>query len=597
MTDAFELNLKAMSLLALLVGTFLIYNTLSFSVLQRRELLASLRILGATRGQLLREILAEAALLGLAGGLLGLLLGALAAQALLRMVTRTINDLYFVLTVTDFALDPAALLRGLALGVLAAVAAAAGPALEAAWAPPVAARARSGAEGAARRALPWLAGAGLLALLAGYGLLQSGDSSQAGAFGGVFLLLLGYGLATPWLLLGLCRLAARLARRAWLARLAVRGVAASVSRAGPAVAALAVAGAVSIGVGTMIDSFRGTVAEWLGQILQADLYVAAPSPAARHSPPLPGGLAEKLGRLDGVARFSTGRRLFVAGPGGQTELLVLDPPYPAAAGFRFKQADSQALWDAFPGLEAVFVSEPYAEKHRLRVGDRIELASDEGALALPVAGVFFDYRSDQGLVVMHRALFERHWKDRRITSLGLYLKPGADLGAVRAAAERVLGGERQALSVRSNREIRESSMETFERTFAITLVLRILAAAVAFIGILSALLAFQCERGRELAVLRATGLTPAQASRLVLLQTGFMGLAAGLLAVPAGVAVAAALVRVVNLRSFGWTMDLAVSPPALALAVALSVLAALLAGLYPAWLAARAEPAALLREE
>ena len=598
MTAAFELNLRAMSLLALLVGTFLIYNTMAFSVLQRRELLASLRILGATRGQLLREILAEAALLGLAGSLCGLLLGTLAAHGLLRMVTRTINDLYFVLTVTEFMPDPLILLRGLALGVAAATAAALSPALEASWAPPIAARARSGAENTARRALPWLGAAGVLALLAALGLLQAERSGLLAALGGVFLLLLGYGLITPWLLLGCAAIATRLAGdKAWLARLAVRGVAASLSRAGLAVAALTIAVAVSVGVGAMIDSFRGTVGEWLEQILQADLYISAPATAARYSSPLPNGLAAKLGRINGVQSIGASRRLLVASSAGESELLALDPPYPGQPGFRFKHADSKALWDAFPSQEAVFISEPYAEKHRLGVGDRLELATDTGPVTLPVAGVFFDYRSDQGLIVIHHALYERHWKDRAHTSLGLYLSPGADFAAVRAEVERVIRLERQPLVVRANREIRAASLETFERTFAITQVLRLLAAGVAFIGILSALMAFQYERRRELAVLRATGLTPAQAGRLVLLQTGFMGLAAGLLSIPLGLAVALALVRVINLRSFGWTMDLTVSPQALALAVALAVLAALLAGLYPARQAARAQPAASLREE
>jgi len=597
MTAAFELNLRAMSLLALLVGTFLIYNTMAFSVLQRRELLAALRILGATRGQLLREILWEAAGLGLLGGILGVAFGLLAAQGLLRLLTRTINDLYFVLTVTEFLPDPWRLLGGLGLGVATAVAAALGPALEAAWSPPVAARARSGVEGRARRALPGLAAAGLLAMAAAAWLLHSAGTGLVAAIGGVFLLLLGYGLLTPVLLLGFAAVTVWLARDAWLVRLAVRGVAASLSRAGLAIAALGIAVAVSIGVGVMIDSFRGTVSEWLEQILQADLYVAAPATAARHSPPLPAGLEEKLGRIAGVDRVGAGRRLFVPTVFGESELLALDSPYPDKPGFRFQHADGQALWADFPSMRAVFISEPYASKHALKVGDTLELPTDAGPVALPIAGIFFDYRSDQGLIVIHRKLYEQLWKDRLHTSLGLYLQTGAAVETVRREVERLLATERQPLVLRSNREIRAASLETFERTFAITQVLRLLAVGVAFIGILSALLAFQYERRRELAVLRATGLTPAQAGRLVLLQTGFMGLSAGLLSIPLGLAVAVALVRVINLRSFGWTMDLVVSPQPLLVAVILAVLAALLAGGYPAKQVMDAQPAASLREE
>jgi len=599
MTSAFELNLRAMSLLALLVGTFLIYNTMAFSVLQRRELLASLRILGATRGQLLREILLEAGVLGLVGGILGIAMGVIAAQGLLHSVTRTINDLYFVLTVTEFLPDPVILLRGLALGIAAALLAALGPAWEASFAPPIATRARSGAESLARRVLPSLALAGVAFLGLAYALLQSTGTELVSAIAGVFGLLLGYGLLTPILLLLFAAIAVYLARQfgAKLLRLAVLGVAASISRAGVAIAALTIAVAVSIGVGVMIESFRGTVAEWLDQILQADIYIATPSTAARNSPPLPPDLVDKLRGIPDIAHFGLGRRVFINTSVGESELLALDPPYPADPGFRFKNVDSQTIWNHFPTQQAVFVSEPYAQKHGLKAGDRLTLTTDIGPVTLPVSGVFFDYRSDQGLIVIHRNLYERLWKDRLHTSLGLYLRPGAAVQTVRGQVEHVLAELSQPLQVRSNREIRDASMETFERTFAITQVLRLLAVGVAFVGILSALMAFQFERRRELAVLRATGLTPGQAGGLVLLQTGFMGLTAGLLSIPLGLAVALALVRVINLRSFGWTMDLIVPPAQLITAAVLALLAALLAGLYPARQAMVTPPAASLREE
>lgn len=599
MTAAFELNLRAMSLLALLVGTFLIYNTIAFSVLQRRELLASLRIVGAMRGQLLREILLEAALLGLVGGAVGVAFGVLAAQGLLYLVTRTINDVYFVTTVTEFMPDPLILLRGLGLGMLAAVAAALAPALEAAWTSPWATRRRSSVETTARTSIPWLVTTGCVAfLLAGF-LLTARTLGLLPALIAVFLMLFGYGLIVPFLLQGLVLLVVRLARtgRLWLLRLAVRQVISSVSRSGLAIAALTVAVAVSLGIGIMIESFRSAVDEWLSQILQADIYVATPSSAARHSAPLPTGLEHRLGTIRGVHRTGTGRRIMISTSVGESELLALAPPYPDWPGFRFKHGDGQALWAAFPTLQAIFVSEPYAERHGLDVGSRLILQTDTGPHALPVAGVFFDYRSDQGLIVMHRELYDRLWKDRANTSIGLYLHPGADLSAVRREAERILADEQQPLSVKSNREIREGSLEVFERTFAITRVLRLLAVGVAFVGILSALMAFQYGHRHELAVLRAIGLTPRQTGILVLLQTGFMGLVAGVLALPLGLAVAVALIRVINLRSFGWTMDITVTPTPLCYAVALAVFAALLAGLSPARRAMRIQPAFGLREE
>ncbi len=599
MTAAFELNLRAMSLLALLVGSFLIYNTMAFSVLQRRELLASLRVLGATSRQLLNEILLEAALLGLVGGLIGLGLGMLAARALLHMVTQTINDIYFVLTVSEFLIDPWVLIYGVFLGVFVAVFAALGPAIEASMTSPIMTRARSGVEGSARRVLPWLALAGLLTLLVAAGLLAVDLPGLVPAIAGVFLLLLGYGLLCPMMLLGGVRLVAKFAplSGAWLLRLAVRGVGAAISRSGLAIAALTIAIAVSIGVGTMIDSFRGSIAEWLDQILQADIYIAMPQSTPRSSPTLPADLTERVASIPGVDRLGSGRRIFVSTSKGESEVLALDPPYLDDPGFRFKDIDGHKLWARFPELQGILISEPYAQRHQLAVGDPVEILTEVGPVSLPVEGIFFDYRSDQGLIVMHRRLYNAFWQDGANTSLGLYLEKGANLEAVRMELDRRLADSHYPLSVRSNKEIREVSLETFERTFAITQVLRLLAVGVAFIGIVSALMALQYERRREMAVLRATGLTPMQTGGLVLLQTGFMGLMAGMMAIPLGVAVAVALVRVINLRSFGWTMDLTVPGFPLGVAVLLSILAALLAGAYPAWLAIQTPPALGLREE
>jgi len=197
---------------------------------------------------------------------------------------------------------------------------------------------------------------------------------------------------------------------------------------------------------------------------------------------------------------------------------------------------------------------------------------------------------------MSRRTYDRAWDDRRISGLALEAAPGVDVDAL-VAAVRERGGDGRRLVVRSNRALRETSLEIFDRTFAITGVLRTLSVAVAFVGMLAALMALQLERTREIGVLRTLGLTPRQVWGLVTAQTGIIGLLSGLLAVPSGLLLAAVLVFVINRRSFGWTMELDPSPGILLQGVALAVLAALLAGLYPAWRMARGEPAEALRDE
>jgi putative ABC transport system permease protein len=158
-------------------------------------------------------------------------------------------------------------------------------------------------------------------------------------------------------------------------------------------------------------------------------------------------------------------------------------------------------------------------------------------------------------------------------------------------------GAEQVVNIRSNRALRETSLAIFDRTFAITTVLQLLATIVAFVGILSALMALQLERTRELGMLRANGLTPGQLWGTVISQTGLMGLTAGLLSIPVGVALAAVLVFVINKRSFGWTLLFRLDGTLFAQALLVAVVAALLAGLYPAWRMSRTPPAFALREE
>ncbi len=527
MTRAFALNLTALSLLALVVGMFLIYNTVTFSVVQRRPLIGTLRALGVTRGEIFTLVMAEALLVGVLGTAAGLALGAALAQALLRLVTRTINDLYFVLAVRDVIVTPAAMAMGAVLGVGATLAAAVAPALEATAARPREIMARGHLEARARRALPRAAWSGAALLAAGGALLLVPRSGVAWGFTGLFLLLIGSALMAPAVSTGLLALFHPLIGWSFglLGRMAARGIVSSLSRTAVAIAALMIAVSATIGVGIMIASFREAVVQWLEGTLRADIYVSTPSLVSN--------------RPDAT----------------------LDP----------------------------------AVIERL-AGGTIRLRTDQGERDFHVAGIFYDYGSSAGIVVMHRATYDAGWKDRGVSALGLYATSGTDAGALADALRRLSAGGPEVL-IRSNRALREASLEVFDRTFAITSVLRLLTTVVAFIGVLSALMALQLERVREIGVLRALGLTPRQVWGMVTAQTGLMGMLAGLLAVPVGILLAVVLVFVINRRSFGWTMPIEVAPAVLLQGLALAVGAALLAGLYPARRMSQVQAAEALRDE
>jgi putative ABC transport system permease protein len=607
MTRGFRTNLTALSLLALLCGAFLIYNTMTFSVVQRRPLLGTLRALGVTRGQVLALVLGEAAALAALGTGLGLASGVLLARGLLRLVTRTLNDLYFVVAVRDLALEPASFFAGAAIGIGATLAAALAPALEAALTPPRAVLSRSLLEARLRRALPRATALGGGLVLLG-GLLLAAPAGPPGAgggrglalaFGGLTAIAVGCALLAPAATVGLMRLlrAPLGALFGYRGRMAAGGVIASLSRTAVAIAALMVAVSVTVGIGVMIDSFRRTVVDWLGGSLQSDLYVSAPAGYGGFGgAPIAAELADRAAAVPGVAAVHRVRRVELASPSGPIRLLAVDADRRRFDGFELLEGDRESLWREVAQGGQAMVSEPYSRRHQVHAGGEVRLPTAAGERSFRVAGVYYDYSSDLGLVLISRRTYLRCWRDPLLSGFSLDLARGAGAGPTARLLRLALGPERP-LVIRSRRALERLSLEIFDRTFLITGVLRLLAGLVAAIGVLAALTALELERAREIGVLRAAGVTPGQVWQLITAQTGLMGLAAGLMSLPVGLVLSAIMVYIVNRRSFGWTLRLEVSPAVLAEALLLAVAAALAAGLYPAWRMARIRPALALREE
>jgi putative ABC transport system permease protein len=596
MTQAFNTNLRALGLLALLVGLFLVYGTMSFAIVQRRRSLGILRALGATRAQLLRIILLEATGLALVGGVLGLLAGVALGRELVGMVSRTINDLYYVVAVNSVALPPSEPLLALGAALAVALLAAAAPALEAVHSAPQLTLRASVLESRARRVAFSLLGLSvLLALGCGVIVLVTQRSVLAG-FAALVLAMLSVAAATPAVLYG-C--ASALARSRLAAsppvRLALSGIAGSLSRTGVAVAALAMAVAAMIGISIMVDSFRESLRDWLSQTLQADIYVGAPGPGfARPERRLDTAVANDLVHVPGVAAYGASRRAMVDSDQGPVVLDAMDITPALRTGVDLTAATAD-VWQRFAG-GAVLLAQPLAYRINLTAGSSLRLTTAQGPQVFFIAGVFREYGNDRGSVRISRAVYRRLWQDDAVGSLALQVAPGADVNTVVQRLYAVTAG-RQALQVDTPAQVRAISLTIFERTFIITRVLNWLAATVAAIGLLSALLAWQLGRTHELALLRALGLTRAGAALMIQAQTLFMGTIALLAALPAGVLTAILLVRVINRRAFGWEIQLHLHPAQITSAIALALLAALFAGCYPSWRMAHAPLSQDLREE
>lgn len=600
MTRAFHTNLTALSLLALLVGMFLIYNSQTFMVIQRREQFGMLRALGVSRHQLAAMVLAEAAVLGVLGTVSGLALGVELARGLIGLVTQTINDLYFTLSVSGIALEPRVLITGILLGLGGSLAATLVPAREATRVEPRAAmsraeleaRAGTGAGVALKAGLGLAAGGGLILLIPSKALVLG--------FFALFLVIFGFALMSPALTVALARALqmSDIARQGFAMRLAIRAVTTALSRTGVAVAALMVAVATTIGIGIMVGSFRASVNDWLASLLTADFYVSlASSATAGAAGALSTDLVADIATIAGVRGASHVRRVNLTSKRHTDAIAVYQLNDAARRGFRFRAIEDQAtFWQRFEREDVVMVTESYAYHHGLVPGGRITLRTDEGGRHFEIAAVYQDYASERGTIAMSRTTYDRHWRDAGVTGIGIYIDAGFDLAQFRRRLAELVGDDR-GLEVIDNRAIREVSMGVFDRTFTITEVLRLLAGIIAFIGVFGALMAIQLERARELAILKAVGVTPGQIRRIVVGETALIGGAAGLLAIPVGLVIALLLIYVINRRAFGWTMALELDAGILAGGFMLALLAALLAGLYPAIRMARAQPADVLRIE
>ena len=598
MSTAFHTNLTAMSLLAILVGALLIYNTMHFSALRRQAVVGTYRALGVTRGELLTLVLSEALILAAFASAAGTALGFLLSQYLVQLVTRTVNDLYFTLTVTSFLLSPGSFVKGAGLGLGASLLATLLPAIAASRISPITLQRRSETEHKWQQRYQKLALLGAAGLIMGYLYSLSPDDSLVAGFVSLAIMVTSFCLIVPAILSLSCRwLEAGLSPMLTInSRLAIRGVVAGISRTGIAVAALAVALATVIGVTIMISSFRHSVEVWLAQSLSGDIYISVPGTRGSDSGSgIPERLVEALRALEGVERVATLRTFRSETDAGRLRTVSIAPFIHKNQSPLLDQVDyAQALYAQGKGI---FISEPLAYHQKLKVGDQLTLYTQRGSQPFKVLAIYRDYSSSRGVVSLPESLLKTFWPPVPINAVSIGRAPGTAQAELLEAVTQQLKHYPEHYRLSSNQEIRDRTLAIFDRTFAITHVLRLLVLIVAFTGLLSALLALQLEKSREYAVLRATGMSRRQLGRLILQQTTMLGIISAMLSLPLGYLLADRLIHVINRRSFGWSMEQIFPLDILPQSLLLATCAAVLAGIYPIWKLQRQAIAPSLREE
>lgn len=600
MLTALRLNLGALSYLALFVSLFLIYNALLIAVLRRRPHLGVVRCLGATRGEVLGAWMIEAGVIAVIGTALGLLLGIGAGRFALQGIAQTASDLYGYVRADTVELLPITFAKAIFVGIVATLLAALWPASEAASTPPAHTASRSDVEQSSQsrmRRAPWLAVP--LALTTVVSLLWPSTSPVPGYVAAIGLAL-AVALTAPlfgsWVL-GRVRvlLALTLGEVAALAAQNIRG---SLSRTGVALAALTVALSMSIAMGTMVSSFRQELRDWIADSVRADIYMS-PATAevdrlnARFDPTLVDAIRQRPGivavdtyrglmaRIDGTDTFTAGVDVSVFRRGASPRLLDGSDP----------QIFLDRLEQGWAGI-----SETLMRRTGLQRGDSFTLEAAGRTLAVQVAGVYRDYSSDRGVALLDQRTWRMAFGEYEPNSIALYLEPEVDVESYVDTLKKDLAGK-WAVEIRSNASLRRQADEVFTRTFVVANALEVIGIAVAAIGILAALLAMLLERKRELATLRALGLTRVQLRNMLLGESLLLAVLAWVFALACGSALAWILLKVINLRSFGWMLPFHAPWGEWLLNLGWSVLAAGVATVIPIVRGRRMSVASGLRDE
>ncbi len=603
MLTGFRWNLAALSYISLVVGAFLIYNAIAVSVVRRRSEIGIVRALGLTRAQVMGLFLAEAAAFGVAGGALGLLLGRVMAEGAVKLLGATVEQLYVSSRPGDIAVTAGVVAKALSIGLAAALVAALAPAREAAMVAPVEAMARGRRQHQARlrlgrRGLFGFAAAALAAIAYRQ---DAVDGRPLFGYLTVFLAVAAAAWFMPAIVTGIARILGRVAFRIAGVEglLAARSLWASVDRASVLASALSISIAMLVAVGIMVGSFRETVSIWMEGQLQADLYIRpATGGGANRYPTMSAEAAAAVRNVDGVQavdRFRVYEIDYRGKPallgGGDSAVVRLS----RRTSFLPGQDRDAILGKMQRGGDYAIVSEPFANKHRVRAGDRLTLSLGAATPTFEILGVYFDYSNERGWVIIDRAALLRYLPDPSPSSLAVYLRPGADADEVGGRIEEATAG--RSLATFSNRSLRREALKIFDRTFAITWALEAVAILVAVLGVAGALMALVIDRRRELGLLRFLGASAGQVKRLVLCEAGLLGLISNAAGLALGYILSFVLIYVINVQSFGWTMRFH-WPAALLIAALTMVYAATIgAAIYPARLAASLNPIEVIHEE
>lgn len=583
-------SLISISVVALVVGVFIIYNTVSISVVERVKEIATLRALGATRRQIRSMIVIEWLVVGVLGSAVGVAFGYLLARLLLGEVTHNLNMLVHIVDVEKVVLSTWTLVWGLVLGTAATLAASIIPARHATASPPVDVLRQHGYRLAKSYRGVFIVGAAVIAV--GVVLIATGLSvSTIAGFACTGLFFIGVALMLPQITVTLSRwLKPSLRRRlSFEGYLGADNISKFPQRTTLTVTALGGGLAMMIASASLVESFIDAAQSWMDHAFPFDLAVSTTDfeKAVYSDQVLPQAAVDDIRSNPEVAVAYGVRCIFT--DFDELEVLLLSLDFDEFLdGHRRRghntwseQFRDPALVEAMNSGRGVAIAENFAYRFGVGAGDTIELSTPEGRRSFEVTRVFEDYSWPFGLVMMDRSVYENLWHDDTVTYVDICLADGVDRGAFQQHLTEALG-ERFTLYVYDIADIKQTADDAMRDAVALGDVQVLIAIVIGFLGIVNSLLISVLQRTREIGLLRAVGMTRRQVSRSVMLEALYIGLVGGVIGIITGLAGGWFPLRYFTLGITGYLTPIVVPWKQMAMAIIAAALIGVFASVLPA---------------
>jgi putative ABC transport system permease protein len=593
LSRAYRVNLSVLALVALFTGAFLVFTTISFSVLRQQSELALLSVLGAGRTWLFGLVLTQALLVAAVGGLLGIGLGLGFASVLLRVMGGDLGAGYFSSTVPPLDIDVSLLIGFWLLSLAVGAVAGYFPARAATAGSPVS-QLRAGAT---ERTLKPVLNARVAIVLA----LTSWVLTLVPPIDG--LPLAAY-VSIAFLLFAGLALMPSLVKQffSWMARLVphqgTRAISPSLTLAlwrlaqAPASAAGLIAGvvaalALTVAMVVMVASFRDSVTQWLDKVLPADLYASLTRSDLSEAFAKDPALIQGIGALQGIARVELTLQQKILFRPEQPEVMLIARPVPINRAVQVLPVTGdlsiqpQGVKEPLP---EVFVSEAMLDLYGWKPGEIHTLpvkASAGEYLSVWVAGVFRDYGRQHGSVVMDISVYQALTQDTRRTDIALWLTPNANPALV---LERLSAQFPQVktLEFRSSTDLRALSLTIFDRSFAMTYALEVAALLVALFTVAAGFAGQALLRQKEFALVQQLGQSSSQLTQWISVESGLLLALAACWGTVLGLLMSQVLIHRVNPQSFHWTMETSLPAVAIVVLMLVTVLLGVLAAVWAA---------------